>query len=117
MALAYLGKLAYDVKRDVDNLFEWLDGVVDKKAIVEKLGNIGGNLFEFVNVVRAIRKLLPVSRRPVFDFLVRLVSRDEFVSKAEIRYCSDSKYSSLLSSGNNKLVSNYSDIFEEKLDD
>lgn len=117
----YLGKLAYDVKRDVNNLFEWLDGVIGKKAIVKGLSDVSGDFFVFENVVGAIRKLLPVSRRPVFDFLIRFVNEEEFVNKAESRYCNKSSEVSgydddlsdmiinnpLHSSGNNKFATSF----------
>ena len=33
-----------------------------------------------------IRKLLPVARRPVFDFLVRFVDENKFMKEVRARY-------------------------------
>ena len=52
LATVYLTKLAYDVKRDVNNLFEWLDGVVGKKAIEDRLSS------DFTNCEQSKNSLL-----------------------------------------------------------
>ncbi len=122
----YLGKLAYDVKRDVNNLFEWLDGVVGKEAIEDGL-YFTRDFFVFENVVGAIRKLLPVRYQPVFSLLIGFVDKNEFVREAEIRYLNKSSEDSgyddssveiinnpVHSSKNNKVVTSF--FYEEKLD-